>query len=480
MMAGCTTSSIIDSYDYNEPDKEDIEPQDSSVNEWIDGVLLREYLYTDEYAEMERDVTLPYDDFLYSTLWSMKTNILDKKVYGATSAELFTNISRTTETKSSFADEESEVGYGFIDLLFTRFKTDTGQYIYSLTFESIYPTSPLDEAGISRSTIILKVDGEYINSSNLNSIAEQLEEPSLGNILELVDNQGRSYNITAREVVKNPIINSQIIEKEGGIKVGYLNYASFNKNFEDELMDELAKFKTAGITDFILDLRRNVGGYVHIARDLSCCIASLTEATPLIYRRYNDTMTDYYKSLSSSYTGLYYNSKSGLFYENANNDASLRRSHLTSLRERRIYVLTTFNTASASELVINTLRGIDFDVVTIGTKSRGKNVGSIESKKSFSSYTYYLLPISMQFYNAKQDGDYSNGINPETKNIIYEGYFLSDYGIGEPLFDRAMEIIMGVENHSTESRSSSSAEPEMERITQISSNTPHGAIDIRR
>ncbi len=200
-------------------------------------------------------------------------------------------------------------------------------------------------------------------------------------------------------------------------------------------------------------------------------------------------MTQYYSSYSYAQTGLYYDSETGLFYEPAYTSSNLYASHLTGLSNKRIYCLTTINTASASEMVINSLRGIGFDVTTIGSTSRGKNVGSEEHSASFDGYTYTFYPIMMQIYNALLESDYSSGFTPEASNIIYEDYPFYDYGEGEPLFDRAMELIEG---EATKSKASDSSESIASRsgssISIVRStpqirfdervDTPHGAISL--
>ena len=81
----------------------------------------------------------------------------------------------------------------------------------------------------------------------------------------------------------------------------------------------------------------------------------------------------------------------------------------------RLYVLVTGNTASSSEAVINTLRGLDgFTVKLIGEKTNGKNVGMEVSKFTVGNYSYELAPISFQGYNAKQVTVDKNGLAVDT------------------------------------------------------------------
>ena len=76
----------------------------------------------------------------------------------------------------------------------------------------------------------------------------------------------------------------------------------------------------------------------------------------------------------------------------------------------RLFVLSGVYTASASELVINSLRPY-MDVYLIGTQTEGKNVGSIEI--SSSAYGITLHPIYSQAFNKNKKSDYSKGFIPD-------------------------------------------------------------------
>lgn len=117
---------------------------------------------------------------------------------------------------------------------------------------------------------------------------------------------------------------------------------------------------------------------------------------------------------------------------------------------RRIYCLVGKGTASASELVINSLKGVDIDVVLIGKKTTGKNVGMEPKNITVGKDTYEVVSITFQSYNAKDFGDYEGGFSPEislneddaNNHGYFEGYI--DYGnMNEPLLSRAIQEITG-------------------------------------
>ena len=131
------------------------------------------------------------------------------------------------------------------------------------------------------------------------------------------------------------------------------------------------------------------------------------------------------------------------FTSNLNSEATI-----SSLNLSKIYILTSPSTASASELVINGLKPF-IDVVQIGDKTIGKNVGSITlydspsfSRKDRSSkHTYAMQPIVLKVVNADGFGDYFNGISPDY--LIQEN--LGNLGVlgnpSENLLSSALQLI---------------------------------------
>ena len=79
----------------------------------------------------------------------------------------------------------------------------------------------------------------------------------------------------------------------------------------------------------------------------------------------------------------------------------------------KIYALVGHGTASASELVINSLRGIDFPVYLYGGRTEGKNVGMTTTQTSYKGRNYMFSPITFRVSNAKGFGDYPDGFEPD-------------------------------------------------------------------
>jgi hypothetical protein len=74
----------------------------------------------------------------------------------------------------------------------------------------------------------------------------------------------------------------------------------------------------------------------------------------------------------------------------------------------RVFVLTTDRSCSASEAVINGLRGIDVDVIQIGGQTCGKPYGFYPTENCGTTY----FTIQFRGVNNKNFGDYADGFAP--------------------------------------------------------------------
>ena len=107
---------------------------------------------------------------------------------------------------------------------------------------------------------------------------------------------------------------------------------------------------------------------------------------------------------------------------------------------KRLHVLTGSYTASASELVINCLKPY-MEVVLIGTKTIGKNVGSL----TFTNHELQIEmhPIVCKVFNSEDKSDYENGFTPDYQLSDLSSYdtFLPFGNIKENMLNKALEVI---------------------------------------
>ena len=110
-----------------------------------------------------------------------------------------------------------------------------------------------------------------------------------------------------------------------------------------------------------------------------------------------------------------------------------------------IYIITSTQTASASELLINGLRGIGVQVTLVGGQTVGKNVGSDHYTSTFGDYVYAMDPITFLCSNAAGSSSYSAGFYPNYTVNEWEEYG-TWYGLGdqnEIMLQTVLELIDG-------------------------------------
>jgi hypothetical protein len=224
--------------------------------------------------------------------------------------------------------------------------------------------------------------------------------------LRFEDNGEGGYSLNAYESgtamssvhIYDPVLHASILADpdNSSTKIGYLVYESFDLNSQEFLEETIEDFAEAGITDLILDLRFNAGGAVAQSRWLSGCIAGASNYSKTFTKVvYNDNSTEDWK-----------------FDYGYNNDTDPLGLPV-DLGLERLYVITSYNTASAAELVISSLKGIDFPVKMIGCRTEGKNVGMTVSETTFNGRRFQFSPVTFWVRNAKGWGDYKDGIEPD-------------------------------------------------------------------
>jgi carboxyl-terminal processing protease len=223
------------------------------------------------------------------------------------------------------------------------------------------------------------------------------------------DNSQRTVTINSASLVEAPINRQSVLTTANG-KVGYILLNTFSPySTEKALVDSIASLKTQGVNDVVLDLRYNGGGLLAIASQLSYMVAGQARTTGRNFERlqFNAAAgnTNPVTGGANSPTPFY---NTGLGFTVANN------TPIQSLDLPRVYVLTTSSTCSASESVINGLRGIDVEVVQIGGATCGKPYGFYPEDNCGQTY----FTIQFQGVNNKSFGDYPDGFAPSNSSSV--------------------------------------------------------------
>lgn len=403
-----------------EPEKPKVEPNE--VTAWVDQRLQDEYYWLDIYKENidKFDYSLDYDKFLSTSLLSLTGNEMDGYTSNGT-RYLYSYITR--ESTGRAADDRMVNSFGII--IAPNYYGGDEEGTAMLVVEHVYPGSPAAEAGLVRGNLITKVDGVAIPAPTASlqqfyTLRNKLEYGTGSMTIEgeRMDRKSGRYltyrhSLTSADYDPSPVayysvlkldeeINAQI--NPDGKKIGYLSYLGFESEFNDDLIEALSYLAARGVTDLILDLRLNGGGSVDTSTMLGSMLLS----------------EDY---VGKTYATLKRNPENKLFPKDELDTECLivkngigeefENTDLPNLNLPELWVIASNSTASASEMVIKGLEGLDVPVHIVGKTTNGKNCGMDVMKETFGKYEYTFAPITFMNYNAKGDNDYADGIKPD-------------------------------------------------------------------
>jgi len=273
------------------------------------------------------------------------------------------------------------------------------------------PNSPAAMANIPRGTKILAVDAvDLVNDntlSGIDTINAGLFPATTGEVHELTilepgASNARTLNLQSASVTSVPVQNIKVITTPSG-KVGYLTFNDHIATAEKGLADAISQLQSEAISDLVVDVRYNGGGYLAIASELAFMIAgsSRTSGKTFEQLQFND-----------KYPNRNPITREPLlpdpFYDIGLGFSLSYGTPLPELNLARVFVLTSGDTCSASEALINGLRGVGVEVIQIGRTTCGKPYGFYPQPNCGTTY------FSTQFrgVNALGFGDFTDGFMP--------------------------------------------------------------------
>jgi C-terminal processing protease CtpA/Prc len=309
---------------------------------------------------------------------------------------------------------------------FADFDRNTNVGNYSVCIQAVYQNSPAEKAGLVRGDRITKMNGTPVGS-NLNGeidlINSFLATTTTSMTLEIVKPNGVVSTVTLNKAVykSSPIYRTKIFTS-GAKKIGYLAYARFSNmsNSQAELEAAFTSFANEGVSDLIIDLRYNGGGYVNTAQHLINLIApSSLNGNVMMTEHFNSTMQNGQATILANQPLLdgagkvQFSNGRMLTYADVNysvsrnTDLFAKKGNLNNVSN--VVFLVTSATASSSELVINSLRP-HIKVTLVGLTTFGKPIGffpiTIENRYD----VYFSL---FQTRNSAGVGDFFAGFTPD-------------------------------------------------------------------
>jgi C-terminal processing protease CtpA/Prc len=353
----------------------------ASQNQCVHQLMQRNYLW---YEQLPQDID--YDDFV------SPQETLDFLRYGDPGPDRFSYVT-TAEAFDALFAEGQYIGFGF------SYISDSAGRLW---VRFVYADSPAGSAGMRRGDEILEINGRDVASLT----AEPGWQAVLGGdevgypltmSIRHADLQEVEFDMQKAVVNINTVLHSSVIEVAGE-NTGYLVFSSFLNTSKTELAQVFDEFHAAGASRVILDLRYNGGGSVEVSRLLASYLRPGRSGNEVFNRlQFND--------------------------QNRSEDTSLYLSDgIDGLSLDRVVVITSSQTCSASEMVINGLKPY-LDVRTLGSTTCGKPVGM----RSYFFCDAALVPVTFRIENSQGLGDYFEGLDADCPLVDNEGSFVDDY-----------------------------------------------------
>ncbi len=293
--------------------------------------------------------------------------------------------------ENAFFNSGASAGFG----VRLSYNLAAGRVLVAEAFEN----TPALAAGIDRGTEILAVGqsatslqtvSSLLASGGAQAVSDALGPSTAGltRVLRIADASGtRDVSVTKAAFDLTPVSSrygARVIS-DAGRQVGYINMRTFIDTADPALRSAFLQFRTQGITNFVIDLRYNGGGLVSIAELMGNLLGGNRLASDVF------SVTTFRPSKAS------------------NNDTARFVPQSQSVSPVRIAFITTGSSASASELVINSL--IPYygtNLAIVGANTFGKPVGQIAVDRAACDDRIRVIAFSTQ--NSAGQGFYYDGL----------------------------------------------------------------------
>jgi len=416
-------------------DNDDNVTGSGSIKDFVWKAMNSVYLYNADVPDLADDRFITdsdYNSFLDG--YSSPETLFESLVYDRENVDRFSIITNNYfELEQSLSGINKRSGAEFNFYLVPGSSTE----VFGIV-RLILLNSNASQTSLTRGQVFNKVNGTTMTISNYRSLFSS--DTYTINLANYDDNNtddisDDSISDTAEAITliksiytENPVYKTEIFNLNNK-KIGYLMYNGFVGEFDSELNNAFGTFKAENIDHLILDLRYNPGGSVRTATALGSMITGGFNNQVFATLKYNEDLQN--------------NNYDYVFTDELTNGTAIN-----SLNLDKVYVLTSGASASASEMIINSLKSY-ITVVQIGSTTVGKSQASqiIYDSSNFGrvnanpTHTYALLPLIAITVNKNNTVVPSSGLLPD----IEFKEKAANYGIlgdpTEPLLEAALNEI---------------------------------------
>jgi carboxyl-terminal processing protease len=322
----------------------------------------------------------------------------------AQNRDRFFTFATSIAEENALIQQGSSAGFG----IRLAFNTGTSQVFVVEAYEGANGLA----AGIDRGTELLAIG---TSASNLQTVSSLMasggpqavvnalgpSDPGVTRVLRFRPLGGAIIDrtVTKTDFALDPISDryGSLILNDNGKSVGYLNLRTFIiANATPQLRTAFGEFRNAGVSELIIDLRYNGGGLVSVADVMGDLLAGQGRVGQVWSR------TVLRPSKSSE------------------NTTQLLWAEPNAINPMRIAFITTNASASASELVINSmLPYAGSNLALVGGNTSGKPVGQFAF--DLTACDLRIRAVTFQTVNSLNQGDYFNGLATIVPNTCRAG-----------------------------------------------------------
>lgn len=303
----------------------------------------------------------------------------------------------TISADQAFFGEGEFPGFGF------GFRPEQG----GMRITQVIPGSPAGDAGFERGQVILAIDGTPVTTDV--AFSQALGSADVGDsrtfLIRRADGSEFEVDVEKAVVTTVPVPTQAVLEQPGTPGVAYIDFRTFITTADPVLNDLFGEYAAQGITDFIIDLRYNGGGLLSTARRLGNLLGGIAAEDEVFYElRFNPARS-------------------------VNNEVERFLRELNSVNPARVVFITSRGSASASELVINSLKP-HVQLALVGDRTFGKPVGQIA--RDLPACNLRLRPVAFDIANSDGDAEYFGGLPVGGLPVLCPAADDLDFQLGDP------------------------------------------------